>query len=281
MDPVAPSPPAMSTRTGRTVRLPKRFDDFVPSSRHILPSQYAAVIPPLPPIPERLPSIPASESPSAPSDEEQDEFESTPNAFGVFRRYFREPQQVPDDEGALEDVCDAPGLEGSNATKDSGYESIFWLSRNVAVGVDDQAPDFGPFSNPSQFRLFDYFYDRSEVRSLDAMDDLLHILCSKDFSVDDLKGFSARKGDRALEDWAGQDGSVFSKEDGWRRGSVKIPLPPPKVDREACEATAATFEVTGIIYRSLRPLLEAAVQDTASRFADKHTGSPTKCTGFP
>ncbi len=97
---------------------------------------------------------------------EEEEFESTPDALGVFRRYFREPQALPEDDGALEDVCDAPDLEGSNATSSAGYKSVYWLSRSVAVRVDDpEMPDYGPFENAYQFRLYDYFYDQSSFRS--------------------------------------------------------------------------------------------------------------------
>ncbi|KAI1795334.1 hypothetical protein LXA43DRAFT_1090982 [Ganoderma leucocontextum] len=280
LDPAPSSPVAMSTRVGRRVRIPKKLEDMVPSSRHALPSQYAPVIPPRSPSPEPSPTTPSSSSVS--SEEEQDEFESVPNAFGVFRRYFREPQQMPEDDGVLEEVCDAPGLEGSNATSSAGYTSVYWLSRTVAVDVDDtQVVDYGPFANASQFRLFDYFYDRTEVRSHDAFDDLLHVLRSDGFSVDDLEGFSARKGDHALEEWVGRPGSVFSKDDGWLQSSVEIPLPPPKTDRLASEATAHTFKVTGIIHRSLRALIEGVVQDTVSRFAHKYHWHPHKMYWVP
>ena len=278
IDPASSSPPAMSTRTGRRLRIPKKLDDMVPSSRNALPSQYAPILPPPLPIPQLSPARPP---PSSSAEEEQEEFETPTDAFGVFRCYFRKLQQMPEDDSVLEAVCDAPGLEGSNATNERGYESIFWLLRNVAVSVDAKGPDYGPFANASQFRLFDYFYDRSEVRSHDAFDDLLHLLRSDNFSVDDLEGFSARKGDRALEDWVGRPGSVFSKEDGWLHSSVTIALPPPKRDPSASEETAATFEVTGIIHRSLRPLLEAAVQDTASRRPNGHHWVPHEMHWVP
>ncbi|KAM5540558.1 hypothetical protein V8D89_005787, partial [Ganoderma adspersum] len=268
VDPASSSPPAVSTRTGRRLRIPKKLDDMVPSSHNALPSQFAPILPR--PLPTLQPS-PARRPPSSIfSEEEEEQFESTADAFGVFHRYFRKPVQMPEDDGVLEAMCDAPGLEGSNATNEARYESIFWLSRNVAVGVDSKNSDYGPFANASQFCLFNYFYDRSEVRSLDAFDDLLHILRSKGFSVEDLAGFSVRKGDRALEDWVGRPGSVFSKEDGWLHSSVKIRLPPPKRDPNATEDTAVTFEVTGIIHRSLRALIEGAMQDTASRRPNSH-----------
>ena len=279
VNPAPPSPPAMSTRGGRALRIPKKYEDMFPLSRNALPSQFAPLFPPSPPIPQASPPRPPPSSVS--SEGEENEFESTPDAFGIFRRYFCKPEHVPEEDGFLEDVCDAPGLEGSNATKTAGYDSIYWLSRNVAVGVDSENSDYGPFVNASQFRLFDYFYDRSEVRSHDACDDLLHVLRSEAFSVDDLEGFSARKGDRALEDWVGRSGSVFSKEDGWLHSSVRIPLPPPKRDPNASEDTAATFEVTGIIHRSLRALIEAAVQDTASRRPKDHHWVPHEMYWVP
>lgn len=97
----------------------------------------------------------------------------------------------------------------------------------------------------------------------------------------DLKGFSACKGDRALEDWVGRAGSIFSQEDGWLHSSVKIPLPPPKRDPNASEDAAATFEVTSIIHRSLRALIEAAVHDTASRRPNSHHWVPHEMYWVP
>ncbi|PIL34015.1 hypothetical protein GSI_03723 [Ganoderma sinense ZZ0214-1] len=194
--PLAPapaSPPTVSTRGGRRLRIPKKYDDMVPSSRSALPSQYAPLLFHPSPSPQRSPTTPSSFSSS--SSEEEEEFESTPDAFGVFRRYFREPQALPDDDSVLEDVCDSPGLEGSNSNPSTGYTSILWLSRMVAITVDDDEAAYGPFANASQFRLFDYFYDRTEVRSHAAFDDLMHVLRSDGFSVDDLDGFSARQGE--------------------------------------------------------------------------------------
>ncbi|KAM5535814.1 hypothetical protein V8D89_010537 [Ganoderma adspersum] len=234
------------------------FKDMVPSSWYALPSQFAPIIPLPPPIPQPSPAHPPPSSVS--SEEEQDEFDSTPNAFGIFRHYFCKPQQVPEDDGILEAVCDAPGLEGSNATNAASYQSIFWLSHNVAVSVDTKNPDYGPFANVSQFRLFNYFYDHSEVQSHDTFDDLLHVLHSEGFSVEDLKGFSAKKGKRTLEEWVGWPGSIFLEDDGWRQSSITIPLPPPKRNPNASETTAATFK--------------AAVQDTGSHFADRHHWVP-------
>ena len=278
VNPAPPSPPAMSTRGGRALRIPKKYEDMVPLSRNALPSQFAPLFPPSPPIPQVSPPCPPPSSVS--SEGEDNEFESTPDAFGIFRQYFRKPERVPEEDGFLEDVCDAPGLEGSNATKTAGYDSIYWLSRNVAVGVDSENSDYGPFANASQFRLFDYFYDRSEVRSHDAFDDLLHVLRSEAFSVDDLEGFSARKGDRALEDWVGRSGSVFSKEDGWLHSSVRIPLPPrnetqtpPRIPPPPLRSPASYTEVS---VRSSRPPCRIQLH-VARRII---TGCLMRCTGY-
>ena len=149
LEPAPLSPPAMSTRTGRHLHIPKKYEDMLPSSRNALPSQFAPLFPPSPPLPQPSPPLPPSSSVYSEGDE--DEFKSTPDGFGVFRHYYHKPVQVPQDDGFLEDVCNAPGLEGSNATNTSGYDSIYWLSCNVAVGVDTDTPDYGLFANASQF----------------------------------------------------------------------------------------------------------------------------------
>ena len=190
-----------------------------------------------------------------------------PDAFGIFREYARRPQRDPEANVSLEAVCDAPRLEKPAEQDAPKYASIAWITRSVAITVNPTptTPDYGPFQNALQFRLMDYFYGRSDSKSLDALDDLIAVIRSPGFSPDDLQGFTAKKAEHALEVWVSPSG-VFSEEDGWHTGSVAIPLPKTGAKYKA-EEDAPKFNVSGVIYHQLLPLIKGVVQDSALRFS--------------
>ncbi|KAI0701452.1 hypothetical protein C8T65DRAFT_788248 [Cerioporus squamosus] len=132
---------------------------------------------------------------------------------------------------------------------------------------------YAPFDNASQFRLFDYFYGRSDVKSQDDFNDLVGVLRSDGFKVDDLKDFTAKKAEKLLDDWAGNATGVFSQEDGWHTSSVFISLPkvkgPGKKEEDAPQA-----EVKGVIYRRLLDTITGVVTDTTTRFARQYHWIP-------
>ncbi|PIL35075.1 hypothetical protein GSI_02863 [Ganoderma sinense ZZ0214-1] len=263
--PPPPSPPGLSTRGGRRVRLPKTYNDFLPSSKGALPSQYDRMKP-RPVAVDVPPPLPPTNATSAPPPPEK-VYRTAADAFGIFREYARRPQRDPETNLSLEAVCDAPGLEKPAEQDAPKYASIAWITRSVAITVHPTSttPDYGPFENASQFRLMDYFYGRSDSKSLDALDDLIAVIRSPGFSPEDLKGFSAKKAEHALDIWVSPSG-VFSQEDGWREGSVEVPLPKTGAKYKS-EDDAPKFPIPGIIYRRLLPLIKGAVQDTASRFS--------------
>ncbi|KAI1787852.1 hypothetical protein LXA43DRAFT_1097859 [Ganoderma leucocontextum] len=197
---------------------------FVPSVKGALPSQYDPILPKCPPISNPPHQPPATPSPTPSPLEET--YRTEPDAFGIFREYTRRPLRDPEVDAMLESVCDAPGLETPPEQEAPKYKSIAWITRSVAIAVNPTSttPDYGPFTNASQFRLVDYFYGRSDSKSLDALDDLISVIRSPAFSPDDIDGFSAKKAEHALDVWVNPSG-VFSEDDGWGQANVEIPLP--------------------------------------------------------
>jgi len=111
-----------------------------------------------------------------------------------------------------------------------------------------------------------WFHAGSNLKSIAELDALVNnILLHEDFDTEHLKGFSAARENKHLDDEAktlpGQPPS------GWKVGSVKIKLPAPKVCKP--EEEAAEFEVTGIIYRPLLDVMIEAFQSPA--FLQFHT----------
>ncbi|KAI1792495.1 hypothetical protein LXA43DRAFT_1060506 [Ganoderma leucocontextum] len=125
--------------------------------------------------------------------------------------------------------------------------------------------DYGLFENASQFQLMDYFYGRSDSKFLDALDNLIAVIRSPGFSPDDLANFNAKKAEWALDIWVSPSG-IFSEEDGWHAGSVDISLLKPGAKYKA-EEDVPKFNVPGVIYRWLLPLIKAVIQNTTSYFS--------------
>ncbi len=215
-------------------------------------------------------------------DEEREEcYESVPNGFGVFRRYFTELRQGWDPEASttVEDVCDAPGLPGPPVPEVAEHTSIKWLVRAIvnALPEDDHDPewedldaagegshgDVGPFPNASQFRLVDWWYGQSGTKSQADFDDLLDVLDSKGFSLAHLEGFSAAKAEKILAEFK-DDSGFFSKDDAWRTSTVHLTLP-RTFSKHKTEAVAPKFPVEGVVHRKLLDLIEGVVTDKTSR----------------
>ncbi|CDO74660.1 hypothetical protein BN946_scf184832.g4 [Trametes cinnabarina] len=274
--PPVPSPPR--SRGGRHIRVPKHLRDFVPLVQEELPAHLLDAFPE--PV---LPSTPSSQRYHSPAvedtDEPEDVWETPVSTFGTYRRYSVPPQRDPEACKTLESVCDAPYLSTHSGEEEvhlPAHKTISWLSRHARDQEDEGGNDseerdaLGPFDNPSQFRLFDWHYNASLTKSKDDFDDLLDVLRSDGFSVEDLDGFSAQVGQDRMDAYVHPSG-VFSEADGWFNASVEIPLPKPRT-RHPSEAVAPHFTVGGIHHRRLTDLIRAAAEDT--RFAEEYHWIP-------
>ncbi|CDO69624.1 hypothetical protein BN946_scf184851.g12 [Trametes cinnabarina] len=204
----------------------------------------------------------------------------------VISGYTVPPQRDPEAGKTWASFCDAPNLddlsdrEGTNLPV---HKTISWLSRHVQPestepedpdGADEDEADseapLGPFDNVSQFRIFDWHYNASLTKSKDDFDDLLDVLRSDGFSVEDLNGFSAQAGQQKLDEYAPAQG-IFSAADGWFNTSVEVPLPKPR-QRFDSEEAAPHFTVSGVHHRRLTDLIRAAAED--SRLAEQYHWIP-------
>ncbi|KAI0730516.1 hypothetical protein C8Q76DRAFT_792666 [Earliella scabrosa] len=155
-------PPPLSTRSGRQIRFRGGYEDFLPSARSTVLSQWTTVKGPAGPTdPTPDPSPPSSpEGTPAPGsarnsqnarrqttveddeDSEGEDWFTEPDAFGVFRRFRRLPQYDPETNFTLGSVADAPGLEKDavpprkapkGARKGSVLHSVHWLKRAIPM----------------------------------------------------------------------------------------------------------------------------------------------------
>lgn len=109
------------------------------------------------------------------------------------------------------------------------------------------------------------------------MDDILDVLRSPGFSVDDLKGFHADTGQVNIDKYYHPKG-IFSQKDGWVEGSVDLPLPKTGI-KYPSEDAIPTFRVGGIYHRKLAPLLRSAAEDL--RFGNQYHWIPNRLFWTP
>lgn len=197
--PMPPSPLKRKSRTGRTIKTPITWKDVVPSTTRGLPSQIADVFhvpspsprPDPPMAPEAQPAAAGSPvSPSQSSSTSDIVFQLPRDDFGTYREYTSLPARDPEAKLTEEDHCNRAFVPEARANP-AEYHTVRWLTRSVAVNVPENL--YAPFENQSRYQLSNWWYDNANTKSLQDLDRLAKVLTSEGFSVDDLKGFSARR----------------------------------------------------------------------------------------
>ncbi|KAG9310725.1 hypothetical protein JVU11DRAFT_9328 [Chiua virens] len=95
--PVPNSPPVISARSGRPIRLPARYDDYIPDE--LIGLRHA-------------PPPPASASTTAPVPSILNSVTTEPDSMGLFRVYATQPTHDPNAyQSAISSIVDAPTLE--------------------------------------------------------------------------------------------------------------------------------------------------------------------------
>ena len=175
-----------------------------------------------------------------------------PDEFGLFRSYPSRPTFIPDKELPLHSICDAAGLAVPKSDG-VGPSSIFTTPPNSSRDF------FAPFLSATVFRLMNWFYSGSNMKSAGELDHLVNdVILAEDFNTADLQTFSAAKELDRLDEHC--NGPEFSKKDSWIETSVKISLPAENVKQKS-ESETPTLEVEGLFYRPLTEVIKSAFQD--------------------
>ncbi|THH15068.1 hypothetical protein EUX98_g9523 [Antrodiella citrinella] len=252
--------------------MPASLRDFLPSSTAGLPSHI--------PRPQRPASKPADSSPlavqidptsssttangeAAPIEAAESQpqyFISEPNAFGVFRSYVDiKPTVDPEEELEMKDLCDAPAFLDAVERRRS-LNPLHELGRHFKESIAN-VNIFAPFRNTSIFRLMYWQNTGSTTKSAGELNRLVNeVIMAPDFDPSHLKEFSASRELSRLDEDAQEEDEFFPAKDGWRKASVKIPLPKEGV-KYPSEDKAPLFEVKGLVYRPLLETIKAAYSD--------------------
>ncbi|KAI0349313.1 hypothetical protein OH77DRAFT_1507530 [Trametes cingulata] len=236
---------------------------MVPSTKDNMPAHLADAFP----SPGGQFSPPRYVSPTVEDAPEEEQEEDTPgwrtqaNEFGVFREYPERPTLDPELSKTLDEICDSPTLAKDAPAKQTPPKTIFWLTRHSAIGI---AEDMSGIPGTGD-------------RSLDDFDCLIDVLLSRGFSLEDLQGFRGQLAQRLLDEYVHPSG-IFSAEDGWSEGSIKIPLPKTNAKYKS-EEDAPTFVVDGLFYRRLTYVIRGIAED--KHFAERYHWIPHKAFWQP
>ena len=249
------------TRSGRVRRAPRALRDFVPNDMagRKLYQHLAPLVPPPPPPPEPAPRDPtpiAPEIPIAPSTV----FETTPDAFGVFRRYANRPLREPENEQSPDNLVNVSTIVSNIETSDA--DTYTTPIRSIFQRTCDAVSSwFFPFENASSFRLLHWRYTGSRNKSTKETQRIADLCGMDDFDPAHMKGFSVTREEKRLDKGMMQEQALTNE--GWRKASIEIPL--PKEGVKISEDLAPRLKITDVWHRPLIPLIKTVAESTTAR----------------
>lgn len=174
-EPREPPPPPPNTRSGRRRRLPKRLANFLPSSLRPVPATNDLNTPAMREVRDQQERTRQAAEAAAAAAAPEPEINTAPprpplvvtepNSIGLYREYSAAPFQDPDDCVSIDQLCDAPTFERSPDDLD---EPSTGTSRFGLPPLPSNP--FIPFLNATIFRLINWFYSGSEMKSVAELD---------------------------------------------------------------------------------------------------------------
>ncbi|KAG2046721.1 hypothetical protein BDR06DRAFT_898681 [Suillus hirtellus] len=184
--------------------------------------------------------------------------------YGIYQEYSHSiPSFNPDNFTSVAHISDAPTFAKS---QDSAEARPWWSGFGKSI-QSNQMQFFSPFLNATTFRLMQWFYGGSNMKSLAELDRLVdEVILADDFNKAHLVNFRAVKEANHLDSHQGDPQDVrssFSAGDGWMETTVKIRLPADGVKHDS-ESMAPEFEVPGLFYQRPLEVIKAAFRETAA-----------------
>ncbi|TFY82295.1 hypothetical protein EWM64_g1717 [Hericium alpestre] len=251
-----------SARSGRAIKFPRQYQDFLPASKtpldHIPTITRRQAAPPKPSISEEsdedveAPLFSPSPTPLATS------YETNPNEFGVFRRYPAQPTVDPDARKTLASVCDSVALDKSD-DRDA-----------PAPGTQQSSEDeaFAPFSSATAATMMAWHYNGKTTKTGDQVNEIAQALAAVPVDPEDLKCFNFESENKRMDSYVNDKAGTLrslGNEDGWKHSPVKIRLPHAK-SKWSSEQEAPELDVGSVHHRDMVDVITAAFEspDAAS-----------------
>ena len=264
------------TRSARNRRNPARFNDYVPTST--VPSQLSRQFLTKKQQLEAAKARAAAtqlEQPNPPQNEWFDEDDdntgleaaqqvtTSPDSFGIFRKYVSIPSHNPDDTDPFSDISPAPpSVTSPQITSTGGVGSNLSLS-----SASRDSDPLASSKNPTEDIFLGWWSEGScdGIQSLNRLArGLAQALKSPQFNPSQLEDFDAVTAIHRFErdHCFPKPGTTLKPGDGWKTGSVKIRLPCTGVKQR--EEDAPEFTVDGILYQDIAEVIARELEDPDS-----------------
>lgn len=259
--------PIVSNRSGRRIRMPARFQDYLPGSATHLAHmplsahQKRALQPPQPANdPSPSPSDSGDKTPPHHSDspfEDPPSFTTEPDSFGLFRIYPTKPTHIPQD--SLESVSDAPTFLQDPPVDKDARKSFLGVPGNTRFSTSDI---FAPFSNPTSAIFLAWHFSGSGLKSNLESDRFARLQQDPRYRTEELKNFSIVRETKQLDDFLDSKANPFRSDYGWRKSSVDIKLPKENVS-VASDADIPRMKIDGVWHRNILDIITTVFQSEA------------------
>jgi hypothetical protein len=246
----------------RRRRLPAKFIDHVislPQFRNVSQLQAEDVDLEQRLSPETTPMSPQPESPQLVPAATRIVHDTTPNSFGVFRRYLGcFPSRDSDESQAIDYACNASTFDNVDHAENERQRAED--DQQQTTPQPDKKPLYYPFPNYTRYQLIHWFY-RNHNKTVEDFQQLIdEILLSPDFKIEHLEGMDVKRELKRLDQavippimpMTSDTNDLFPPSEGWAESSVTIKLPPPNTRfKLKSEEDAPTVTIAGIHHRSL------------------------------
>lgn len=252
---ITPPPAPLLSRSGRPTKFPaRRYQDLLPGKASGMTTYIPVALPVRAPAPREI--TPALSEPD-PEPLNTEPVRTEPDEFGRFRIYQGTPTSDPDDMVSLDMLADSPNFAKAPELTPAPSSAF-----GITAVTETATKLFAPFLNMSVFRLMNWYYAGSTMKSLAELDKLVNeVILAPDFDAADLVGFRASTENSRLdkhEMTKGADG-VFSSIEGWTESSVNIRLPAEKF-KFAKEEDAPLFKVPGLHHRDITEVIKSVYE---------------------
>ncbi|KAH9021907.1 hypothetical protein EDB85DRAFT_1871640 [Lactarius pseudohatsudake] len=200
---------------------------------------------PTPPERDDRTTSPAVATP--PPDTRPHPFQTQPNKLGIFRRYTHNPRWHPKDEERLDLVCDFPCSDTPPppVTPDTIHE----------ISYNTPEP-YTPFTSYSTAIFMAAYFSGSDTKSEEHANMVAAAMEDPRFLKRELRGFSAQRENKRLDNYVSDEAHPFRTQDGWHKATVSIRLP-VEGRRFSSEDDAPTLTITNLFHRRITDIIRS------------------------
>ena len=178
-------------------------------------------------------------------------FRTEEDEFGRFRVY----RQRPLSELSNTPPPDYNDFAGSGETHQANAEDLASGLRMPVAFITGLSTLIGLFMNTTVALLIQWFYSGTGQKSIADVQHLIDdVILHEDFNANDLQGVNLARELKKLDTF-----EASLKDQGWKKGGVKISVPCPKGAVAGSKVT--DFEIDGLLYRDLTAIIKNACQD--------------------